>query len=145
MKCFTAFRFVALIVIAVVSSPAIGESLPIPAQSRSLFERSGGYARRLPRRPRPQEMIEADMQQSDVIKDQMETPAVEPVMIDSGFIIFNGRYVPPPYTVRSERDTIYINGHKVPQRRPGQFFRRFVNTHQAYRRDPAGRLSGWLL
>jgi hypothetical protein len=49
------------------------------------------------------------------------------IEINSGFIIFENQYVPPPYTVKSEGRSVYINGLRVPQRRSGPFSRRPAN------------------
>ncbi len=53
--------------------------------------------------------------------------------IHSGFFIFEGRYVPPPYSFQSEHGTVYVNGLRVTQRRPGPFSRRPVNMYRPNR------------
>jgi hypothetical protein len=55
------------------------------------------------------------------------------IEIHSGFVIFDGRYVPPPYAVKLQRGSVYINGQRVPQKRPGQFSRRPANIYQPNR------------
>ena len=128
------FHFIALAFVVIVPGLAAGESTPVLAADTSFSGRNGGYARRLPRRPQLQETIENDMQQSEMVEDQEETATVKTDAINSGFVIFDGRYVPPPYAVRSDRGTTYVNGLKVPQRRQGPFFRRPMNNFQPNRR-----------
>jgi hypothetical protein len=136
MKGFTTFQFVVLVVVIVVPSWAAEDSTLIQAEDRSVLRRTGVYAQRLPRMPRLRETIKNDMQQAETVYDRAKKQIVEPIVIDGGFIIFDGQYVPPPYTIRSEHGTLYINGLKVPQARPGQFFRRFANSRQTNRRFP---------
>lgn len=125
MKFRMTFDLLAMVVVAVIPSHAAGDSMPNAVEDQS--GRRGGYAQSLPRLSRLREAIEADMQQTDVAGERTEISALEPVTVESGFVIYKGRYIPPPYTLRSERGTIYINELKLPQRRPGQFFRRFAN------------------
>lgn len=42
----------------------------------------------------------------------------EPIVgepIEEGFFVFNGRYVPPPYTVRQEGEEVFVNDHLAPE------------------------------
>jgi hypothetical protein len=64
---------------------------------------------------------------------QKNSSAAKPIEIHSGFFIFEGQYVPPPYVVQSRHGSVYINGLKVPQKRPGTFFRRSVYSYQSNR------------
>lgn len=45
--------------------------------------------------------------------EQSEPQALDPVEIDSGFVIFEGRYIPPPYLLRSEDGKAFINDLEV--------------------------------
>jgi hypothetical protein len=62
---------------------------------------------------------------------QTRAPTAKPIEIDSGFVIFEGRYVPPPYVVQSEQGTVYINGLKVPETHRAQFARRSIGMRRA--------------
>lgn len=61
------------------------------------------------------------------------TSAANPIEIHSGFFVFEGRYVPPPYAVKLQHGSVYVNEIKVPQRRQGPFTRRSVNMYQPNR------------
>jgi hypothetical protein len=65
--------------------------------------------------------------------EQKSTSAAKPFEIHCGFFLFNGRYIPPPYVVQSQNGSVYINGLRVPQKRPGPFFRRSAKTYQPNR------------
>ncbi|MBN2316693.1 MAG: hypothetical protein JXM79_22385 [Sedimentisphaerales bacterium] len=108
---------IAVIVAVFASSVAAGDSTLPPAPDGH----NSAYAKRLP--SRLMESVEEDMQQVGVA-EQTQTPDVEPVAIDGGFVIVDGRYLPPPYVVQLERGAICINGQRVSQRRPGPFFHR---------------------
>jgi len=133
MKHFTIFCFVALVVVAVVSSLAAEDSKPALAESQPVSGRNGAYAQWLPRLSSQQETVENDMQHVEAAYDQTENPTGEPIRIDTGFVIFDGRYISPPYAVRSDRGMVHINGLKVQQRRPGPFPRRPPNMPQPNR------------
>lgn len=121
-----------MIVVAVVSTVTVGNSTSIPARG----ERSGGYAQRLSGRRR--KTVEPNRLQTSSGVEQTQTSAVEPVMIDGGFVFMDGRYLPPPYDVRLELGAVYINGQKASQRRQGPFFRR-PGTTQRSNRGPRNR------
>ena len=40
-------------------------------------------------------------------------PALEPIEISEGFVIFDGAYVPPPYSIQWEWPAVYVNGRAV--------------------------------
>jgi len=63
------------------------------------------------------------------------------IQIHSGFFIFEGHYVPPPYTVKTEHGFVSINGLRVQLRRPRLFSRRPVNMYQL-QRGPQKRGAG---
>jgi hypothetical protein len=58
---------------------------------------------------------------SGVAAERSEPQTAEPVGIDSGFVIFDGRYLPPPYMVRFEDGKTYINGFEMSTARRGPF------------------------
>ncbi len=76
--------------------------------------------------------VEDNYQRASTVRKKSAS-VVKLIEIHSGFFIFDGRYVPPPYSVKTQRGSIYINGLRVPQRRQGQFFRRPVNLSQPNR------------
>lgn len=85
--------------------------------------------------------IESEAQRADAIEqkplytsavEQASTLTVEPIEVRSGFFVFEGRYIPPPYVVRSEQGTVYINEIEVPQTQRAPFVRRPVDMHQTY-------------
>ncbi|MHC4559236.1 MAG: DUF5658 family protein [Planctomycetota bacterium] len=57
-------------------------------------------------------------------REETTTIAVKSIEIDSGFVIFEGRYIPPPYIILSEQGKTFINGIEVPQTRRPPFQRR---------------------
>lgn len=134
MKRVTIVCFVALVVVAVVSSPAAEDSMLVLTEGGSISGHNSVYAQELPRLSHLRESIENDMQQMEAAQGQAGNPAGESIVIENGFVIFDGRYVPPPYAVHSDRGIVHINELEVPQMRPGQFFRRFVNMRQTNRR-----------
>lgn len=126
-------NYVFVVIVAVfVSSAVVGDSSSIPAQDGH----NSAYAKRLP--SRRMESVEADMQQQDAATEQTQTPSVDPITIEGGFVIVDGRYIPPPYAIRLEFGAVYINGLKVSQRRQGPFFRRPPNM-QRPNRGPRNR------
>lgn len=50
-----------------------------------------------------------------------EPEFAEPVEIDSGFVIMEGRYMSPPYTLRAEAGKAYLNGFELSLARRGPF------------------------
>ena len=61
----------------------------------------------------------------------------EPVEIHNGFVIFEGRYVPPPYVVQSEGSRLYVNGLEMPQMNSAQYFRRQSGVQRLSQRRPS--------
>ena len=57
-------------------------------------------------------------------KSGMET--IEPVEIYSGFVITEGRYMPPPYVVRSRQGKVFVNDMEVRDRNRTHITRRFM-------------------
>jgi hypothetical protein len=51
---------------------------------------------------------------------------VKPIEINNGFVIFKGRYIKPPYIIKSQRGRIYINKFEVPYLPQASFFRRNI-------------------
>ena len=51
---------------------------------------------------------------------------VKPIEINSGFVIYKGRYIKPPYIIKSQRGRIYINKVEVPYLPQAPFFRRNI-------------------
>jgi hypothetical protein len=64
-------------------------------------------------------------------KEPVETVYGQP--IDSGFVIFKGQYVPPPYVVGRRGDDVLVNEHQIPVE--GMLVR-------SQSRRPRGRRSG---
>ena len=60
----------------------------------------------------------------------------KPVEIHNGFVIFEGHYIPPPYTVQSEGSRVCINGLEMPQMHLAQFFRRQIGMQRSNQRRP---------
>jgi hypothetical protein len=54
------------------------------------------------------------------------TENIEPVEIHSGFVISEGRYMPPPYIVRSRQGKVFVNDIEVRDRNRPQITRRFM-------------------
>jgi len=52
--------------------------------------------------------------------------SIEPVEIYSGFVISEGRYMPPPYVVRSRQGKVFVNDIEVRDRNRPQITRRFM-------------------
>ncbi len=82
-------------------------------------------------------LVGAKNQQADAIEQNLlhTSSAVEekeltvtPIEIHNGFVIFEGRYIPPPYIVESKEDKIYINDLEVPQVHVGPFYRHYGST-----------------
>jgi hypothetical protein len=65
--------------------------------------------------------------------EKKSTSVAKPIQVHSGFFIYDERYIPPPYAVTMERGSVYINGLRVQQKRPGPFSRRQVNMYQPNR------------
>jgi len=51
---------------------------------------------------------------------------IEPVEIHSGFVISEGRYMPPPYVVRLRQGKVFVNDIEVRDRNRPQMTRRFM-------------------
>ena len=75
--------------------------------------------------PRPDSAEKKADRASMIRKPGMET--IEPVEIHSGFVISEGRYMPPPYVVRSRQDKVFVNGIEVRDRNRPQITRRFMD------------------
>jgi hypothetical protein len=75
--------------------------------------------------PRPDSAEKKADRASRIRKPGMET--IEPVEIHSGFVISEGRYMPPPYVVRSRQDKVFVNGIEVRDRNRPQITRRFMD------------------
>lgn len=129
MKLQTSYNLLVLIVVA--SSLATGDSVPGAAGGPS--GRSGGYPQRSPHISRLRETNEMDMYPTQEVVEQTQTPPLEPVTIDSGFVIYEGRYIPTPYTIGSERGTVHISGLKVLQGHPGQLNREAIQIERHLR------------
>ena len=64
---------------------------------------------------------ESPPEEAKVASSELEPVVGQP--IDEGFFVFNGRYVPPPYTVRQEGKEVFVNDHLAPEAwSPGPFF-----------------------
>ena len=61
---------------------------------------------------------------------------MKPIEIHSGFVIFEGQYMPPPYVVQSEQGRVYINRLKVPETHRPQFPRRFIGMRRTSQMSP---------
>lgn len=57
--------------------------------------------------------------------------------IHNGFVIFEGHYISPPYTVQSEGSRLYINGLEMPEMHSAQFFRRQSGVQRLNQRRPS--------
>jgi hypothetical protein len=139
MKFCTIFCVVGVVVVAIAPLVAAGEAAPITGENQSIHKRNGPYAQRLPRLSRLQDTIVAGAPEPDAADEQTEAPTVPPPTIDGGFVILEGRYIAPPYAVRSERGAICINGLRISQRRLSPFPRRPSNMPAPNRRLPNGR------
>jgi len=66
--------------------------------------------------------------------EQSGPQPAEVIEIDSGFVIFEGRYLPPPYMLRTEDGKTYISGCEVSSPRRGPLRRRGFGMHRINRR-----------
>lgn len=66
----------------------------------------------------------------------------KPVEIRNGFVIFEGQYIPPPYVVRSQAGSVYINGLEMPEIHSATFFRRQIGMQRGnlWRASQAARI-----
>jgi hypothetical protein len=86
-----------------------------------------------------------DVQRADAIERKvLDAPRsdggralpAKPIEIHNGFVIFEGHYIPPPYTVQSEGSRVCINGLEMPQMHLAQFFRRQIGMQRSNQRRP---------